>query len=176
MAINNKGVKSMKKILIVAIAFMLTGCGLQNQINDLKNRANLDESQINSIAKRIQTLEYTVDSTKAQLLLLANNDKADQVAISTLQAQYATALSQLATLNGYTNIVGIKDPCGAQGTYNEIYLKISDGRYLGSYSQSSNGMNTRFIVLTDGDYTTMDGTSCKFTVSKSGTVISNEHN
>ena len=166
----------MKKMLLLATTFFMCGCGLQNQINDLKNRANLDESQINAIAKRIQVLEYTVDSTKNQLIALSNANNVTQNTISTLQTQLSTALVQLATLNGYTNVVSVKDPCGAQGTYNELFLKLSNGQYLTTFSQKDNQLATRFAFLTDGNYITNDQTSCNFTVSGNGTVISNEHN
>ena len=79
-------------------------------------------------------------------------------------------------LQGYQNIVAIYDPCGQQGLYNEVFLKLSSGHYLASFSDNTSGTNTRFVVLTDGSFATTDGTHCYFTMSNNGTIISNEHN
>lgn len=72
--------------------------------------------------------------------------------------------------------VGILDPCGATpGYFNEVFLKLANGQYVASFSDNANGKNTRLALLTDGNFVTTDGTSCYFTVSGAGTVISNEH-
>lgn len=282
----------MKKLITVCMLFMslsLSGCGLQNQINDLKRRTDGTEREIDDLKNRVTALESRLNTAENQLVILGDSlssqgadingqiaaivaqvaaldasdanlqsqitainsqisavqadlsvldgrltaeesstsslnlsvgalqsDLADvqalanfivsagttayydiQAQISALQDEVDAAnemnvtvnsnlvslqneindvLVELAVLQGYTNIVAIIDPCGAQGTYNEVFLKLSNGKFLSSFSENDNGKNTRFAILTDGSFKTTDGTNCYFTVSGGGTIISNEHN
>lgn len=118
---------------------------------------------------QVQDLQTQVDALNASVTAL-------QGSLSTLQTQSNATLIQLATIQNYVNIVDVYDPCGTQGSWNEVFLHTSDGRYIASFSDNSNGQNTRFTVLQDGSYVTTDGTHCYFTVSGGGTVISGEHN
>lgn len=208
----------MKKLLVIGM-LLLTGCGLQNQVNELKNNTNTDSDRIDSIEKRVTILEEQMLAAKASLFALAveqqNTQSQLNIDIATLQSlgastdaqvvalqaelqaaitansslvtnlqfqidlqqtQINSSLIQIAQLQGYNNIVGMKDPCGPQGAYNEVFLQLSSGQYLASFSQNGSALTTRLVVLTDGTYMTTDGTSCQFTVSDGGTVISNEHN
>lgn len=127
-------------------------------------------SEYNQIKSAIAALQAQMSVVDASLVGVTDN-------VTTLQNASNATLTQLATLQGYKSIVGIHDPCGPQGAYNEVFLKLSDGTYLASFSDNDNGKNTRFAVLEDGDnLRTTDGTNCYFTVSDHGTVISNEHN
>lgn len=73
--------------------------------------------------------------------------------------------------NGVDAIVQIIDPCGdAPGIYDEVILKLATGVLLASFSDNANGNNTRFSVLTPGNYTTTDGSNCHFTVNTNGTI------
>ncbi len=201
----------MKYLMVLLLS--LTGCGLQRQVNDLKNRSQTNESNIVDLQNRVAILEAQTAATSIQLsgvletivgidatiaaLQVDLGNAATQAEVDAIQAQidalaldaidndsYASTLNQqitnntvaIAILQGYNNIVAIKDPCGAQGAYNEVFLKLSNGRYLSSFSQTANGLNTRFVLLEDGSPVTTDGTNCHFTVSNGGTVISNEHN
>lgn len=71
--------------------------------------------------------------------------------------------------------VGIVDPCGdASGIYDEVFLKLQNGTLLASFSDNSNGKNTRFSVLTPGSYITTDGSNCFFTVDGNNNIV-NQH-
>lgn len=133
------------------------------QLQQLLNQSNGNTQNL------VNNLQTNVNSINSALNSVQSN-------ITTLQSSLNTALVQLAVLQGYNNIVSIKDPCGKQGVYDEVFLKLSSGQYLASFSENTNGLNTRFSVLQDGNLRTTDGTMCYFTVSNSGTVISNEHN
>lgn len=126
-------------------------------------------TQFANIDVGITNLETAMQDVNTAVSSLESN-------VTVLQAQVSSSLVSIATLQGYNNIVSIKDPCGAQGAYNEVLLKLSNGKYLASFSETANGLNTRFVLLTDGNFRTTDGSGCYFTVSGSGTVISNEHN
>lgn len=207
----------MKKIILLIILICTSGCGLQNQINDLKNRAGTDEGAINDLRNQIGVLEAQTSATVTLLNSVLASTFVLQSQVSTIETQLASAATQteinnlqsqintlnsilnsvendpvngipalqsklntntiaIAVLQGYKNIVDFKDPCGAQGSYNEIFLHLSDGGYVASFSDNQSGTNTRFTRLTDGNFVTTDGTHCYFTVSHNGTVISNEHN
>jgi hypothetical protein len=63
-------------------------------------------------------------------------------------------------------VTEIIDPCGQQhpNGYDEVILKLGNGKYLASFSDNANGLNTRFGVLPAGTYRTTDGTNCTFTL------------
>lgn len=207
----------MKKLILLLILISVSGCGLQNQVNDLKDRIGNDEGQINDLRNQISVLEAQSSATVTLLNGVLANVSMLQTTVTALQTQVAAAATQteadslqtqidtlnnildnvqnnpvngitaletkldtntiaIATLMGYKNIVDFKDPCGPQGSYNEIFLQLSDGSYVASFSDNASGSNTRFAKLTDGNFVTTDGTHCYFTVSGNGTIISNEHN
>lgn len=151
--------------------------------SDLNAQGVLLASNQAAIDSLTLSLSNVADSSSAQyaaivsqLTSMLNVQTNVQADVLVLQNQYALTLMQLATLQGYKSIVSLKDPCGAQGSYNEIFLQLSDGTYIASFSDNASGTNTRFTVLTDGNFVTTDGTHCHFSVSGNGTIIINEHN
>lgn len=147
-------------LLDISVGNLQTDLASTNSL--VANYASLGTAAYNQIQSQIASLQSSSVSVNTN--------------VTVLQASVNSALVQIATLQGYQNIVSIKDPCGAQGSYNEVFLKLSTGKYLASFSDNANGLNTRFSVLTDGNFVTTDGSHCYFTVSSGGTVISNEHN
>lgn len=76
-----------------------------------------------------------------------------------------------AATSAYT-ISSIADPCGdAPGIIDEVLLILANGQVLVSFSDNTNGKNTRFSILPPGRYTTTDGSNCTFTISAGGQVI-----
>lgn len=72
--------------------------------------------------------------------------------------------------------VGLLDPCGdAPGRYDEIFLKLSNGTILASFSDNVSGLNTRFSVLSPGTYQTTDGDNCIFTINALGQFTYQNH-
>lgn len=146
---------------------------LQTQIDELKRQVSMLNTQMAANSSQMGSLAALVASNNT---LTQSQIASIQSTISSLQASSNTTTVQIATLQGYKNIVAIKDPCGAQGGWNEVFLQLADGHYLASFSANMSGDYTRLVQLIDGTYTTTDGTNCSFTVSGGGTVISNEHN
>jgi hypothetical protein len=63
------------------------------------------------------------------------------------------------------------DPCGdTVGIIDEVLLVMPDNKILGSFSDTVEGRNTRFVLIPDGTYMTTDGSSCVFTV-REGKVL-----
>lgn len=72
--------------------------------------------------------------------------------------------------------VAIYDPCGnTSGIYDEVFLKLANGKYIAVFSDKANGENTRLSLLEDGNYVTTEGSRCYFSVKDNGTTIFNEH-
>lgn len=195
----------MNKVLMCLTAVLaLSSCGLQNQVDELKNKANqadanyADSSQrelalqqrISAIELKIKSLQLNIFDVRQVLStisseLAASNTTLEQQSqqlqaqVAMLQFQQATALIQLAALQGAVSaadVIGTYNPCGVQSPLDEVFLKLSNGRYLASFSDTASGLNTRFVILPDGNFSTTDGFKCKFSVSGNGTVISNAHN
>lgn len=58
-------------------------------------------------------------------------------------------------------VVDSVNPCGQQGTYDEVLLKLQNGEYLAHYAHG----NKQFLtIIGDGNYVTTDGTSCNFSI------------
>lgn len=68
------------------------------------------------------------------------------------------------------SIVDIVDPCGDGAGFDEVLLKLADGRYVASLSENKNGKNTRLSVLTEGSYETTDDTGCHFAIDAFGDI------
>lgn len=67
--------------------------------------------------------------------------------------------------------VGLIDPCGDNPTKtDEVLLQLASGELLVSFSDNSSGKNTRFAILSPGNYQTTDGTSCAFSVDVNNDV------
>lgn len=68
-------------------------------------------------------------------------------------------------------VTQVIDPCGdASGIYDEVILKMANGTLIGSFSDNSEGRNTRLSLLTPGSYVTTDGSNCHFSVSVNGSI------
>jgi hypothetical protein len=65
---------------------------------------------------------------------------------------------------GPYSIREVINPCGAVGAHDEVILRLENGQILGHYSQ---GQKQFFVLLTQGNYETTDGTKCKFSVDSS---------
>lgn len=188
----------MKKVALIIISSLLVGCGLQSQINELKDRSGKTEAEIIEINKRIATLSSEVsnnikllDTLSANVLVLTNTlhlvwdkestDYANLLqqinntssTITTLQTTVTIQTSNIVTLQTNENITAFHDFCGTTpNVFNEVGMITSSGKIV-VYFES--GGSRYLSILSDGNYGTTDGTNCFFTVSNNGTVITNEH-
>lgn len=145
-----------------------TACDDGRDSNDiaLSNRLTAMENTLTSLKSQVALLELLINSTEGDVTTL-------QTLSTTLQDQVDDLLIDMATVQGYNNIVSIVDPCGNHPTkIDEVFLKLSTGRIVSSFSDTAAGLNTRFSLLTDGSFSTTDGTGCSFTVSGGGTSVS----
>lgn len=63
------------------------------------------------------------------------------------------------------SVVAIHDPCGPQGSFDEVILELGNGTFLAHYSHGSKQF---LVVISNGSYVTTDGTSCHFSVDNTG--------
>lgn len=73
---------------------------------------------------------------------------------------------QDAPTNPY-DIVAIIDPCGDNGAFDEVLLKMNNGMILAHYSDGTKQFMT---LIGPGSYSTTDGHACNFAISNSGVV------
>lgn len=107
-----------------------------------------------TLQTEIDALTATLSALQTQLNTLSSQQVVSQTTINGM-------LVNIATLQGYNSIVSIIDPCGdAAGIWDEVFLQLSDGTLLASFSDNAAGQNTRFSVLTNGNYVTTDGSNC----------------
>lgn len=142
---------------------------LESQIAQLTNNLNLLSSQVDTnninVQNSINQLNVSINNLQSYL----NNTNTQ---LSNQQTQINSMLVSIAQLQGYTNIVSIKDVCGdAPGKIDEVMLVLSNGKILSSFSDNSNGQNTRFALLSPGNFVTTDGSNCKFTVNNAGQIV-----
>lgn len=66
--------------------------------------------------------------------------------------------------------VALHDPCGQETQFDEVLLETRDGQFL-AYLAGSSTTNSRLVLLDEGiNYTTTDGTNCKFKI-ENGVLI-----
>lgn len=188
----------MKIIIALFSIVILSGCGLQNQINQLKDQQTRTNGSISDLEKRVKVLEDTANSNirmineNASLLstlqlfynYLSSQEGADAASlqaqitslnntIANLQTVVTTQVLSIATLQLNENITSFRDFCGTKaGSYNEVGMVTSSGKIVVYFE---NGGNRFLSVLKDGNYKTSDGTNCYFSVTNGGTLITNEH-
>lgn len=63
------------------------------------------------------------------------------------------------------DVIEYIDPCGPQGSYDEVLLRLHNGTVLALFTSNMNGDYPRLALIPDGTFTTSDGTSCTFTLS-----------
>jgi len=161
----------------ILVCLLLCGCGLQNQIDDLKTRSNKNEQSIDEINKRVASLTNSINNNINLIEFLSNQETNDVASIlsqiSSIQTSVVVQTTTLATLQTNENITAFHDFCGNKpGVYNEVGMITSTGKIVVYFEAGSN----RYLsILSDGDYITSDGTACYFSVTEGGTKIVNEH-
>lgn len=74
---------------------------------------------------------------------------------------------------GQDSIAELIDPCGDEVGYDEVLIRLTDGRLLAYFESGGN----RFLsVLPPGSYRTTDSSSCAFTVDSLGNVTDENGN
>lgn len=124
-------------------------------------QANVDDLEVidaqfqlllNSLTTRIDALEAAED-VNAGLLAALRLD--------------VTALQDVAD----TQITELVDPCGDGSGWDEVLLRLGDGRLVAYFESAQNANANRFLtVLSAGSYQTTDAQHCHFSVSASNVL------
>lgn len=68
-------------------------------------------------------------------------------------------------------IAEVIDPCGNTSAFHEVFLRLTDGVVIASFSDNTNGSWTRLSELLDGyNLMTTDHTGCTFDLTTTGTT------
>ena len=180
-----------KKVEKYAIENNFDDSKINEKIADLATRVYSLELKVESSIVTIESLEQslldTQDFLDAQIAALEEVDADHQAEIQSLitqgtnaynalmdditeaQADVNNALSQLAVLNGYDNVVAFIDPCPTVPTtgYREVLMKTSSGKLV-AYFES--GSQRHLSPLVNGVFRSTDSRACNFTV-QNGNVI-----
>lgn len=160
-------------------ALQASVAGLTAQLASLQGSQGTQDSSIAS-------LQATITALNAQIVVLQSGQGGQGTSITSLltsvanltavnnnqntlltsqQTQINNAVASIAVLEGYNNIVSIKDVCGDKaGVYDEVFLVLSTGEMLSSFSDNVSGLNTRFSKLTPGSFVSTDNSFCYFSV------------
>lgn len=145
---------------------------IKYQVYNAENSIVVNSILASSLQTSITLLQQYDSSNVTQITALQNSitainitNNVQNTTLINLQTTNINILTQLAVLQGYNNIVAILDPCGDKpGVFDEVFVQLADGRILSSFSDNAAGNNTRFSVLTPGNFITTDNSSCKFSV------------
>lgn len=137
---------------------------LQSALNAVTTDVVNNRSLIAVLQNELDNLSLDVDSIDFSIILI-------NLAIGNLQTQSNNNSTMVATLQGYNNITELVDPCGDGVGYDEVLLRLSDGKLLASLSTSNNSTTTRLSEVPPSDSTTYqvtDGTACNFKIPATG--------
>lgn len=164
---------------VLITALQNSNLNLVNQLSTLEGSQGTQDASIASLQAAItannaqiaalQSGQVTQDTAITNLeTFVANLDAVNNnqnILLATQQTQINDSLVSIANLEGYSNITSIKDPCGDKANvYDEVFLVLSTGEILTSFSDQANGKNTRFAKLVPGSFITTDNSNCYFTV------------
>lgn len=151
--------------------------GLQAQYNVLQSTVHaqqaalavLEQALIDAQAANsssIAGLQAQIDALNVVQQSTVSAVQAVQDSLNLLQVQSNSMLTQLATLQGYTHIYAVVDPCGDGPGFDEVLLRTSAG-WL-AYFES--GATRHLALLPAGAYQTTDGQHCHFSISAAGAL------
>jgi hypothetical protein len=130
-------------------------------------------------------LSLDIDDTNIQSVTICNGNDGAQGATGQAGTNGTNGSNGSNGTNGTNGLnapptpftpVGLINPCGdANGIYDEIFLKLSNGTLLASFSDNTAGNNTRFSVLVPGTYSTTDNDHCIFTVDSNNNIVNENH-
>lgn len=154
------------KFTCLLIAVGLVGCGYNNAYKDIHDlQAAQDDT-----AARLAALEMEQMRLESEFQLAEARFQEFGGDVEELELQLQLTMVQLAALSGETRVVGLLDPCGdATGQFDEVLLKLSDGRVMAYFEDGGK----RFLsVLSVGTlYETTDSQRCRFKVSGTGALL-----
>lgn len=118
-----------------------------------------------------KTTEYVNGSSCSVTPVLASQEYPNGGAVIVCGQQMVVVENGDTGPTGANSVLEVIDPCGnTSNIYDEVILRLSTGQLLASFSDNSNGKNTRFVILTQGNYVTTDGSNCHFSVDANGNL------
>lgn len=155
-------IKFLNAELLLVLLLVLTGC-MEAKIEKLEGPAGRDgkDGQSCTVSQAVNGAVILCPDGTSVMVLNGLNGINGVNGIDGLPAP----------ASNYT-IVGVIDPCGKQGQFDEILLRLANGQLVAHYASGNNQFLT---TIGPNNYITTDGTSCRFTVNNNLEVV-NEHN
>lgn len=167
----------MKTIAIITLGLLLVSCGkktvhknfyVENPYDNTEN-----DSRLNDIEQRLDTLESSVAANISAMNDLGEELEQSQsdftAVMDNLQEQIDEQVTQIAVLNGYNNIVEYLNPCNDGVGYDELLLRMSNGKVVAYFESGNNRFLSELIPNTF--YQTTDSQHCVFRVDINGNLI-----
>lgn len=155
---------------------------LESQINNNVNFANALQLEINNLSSHIinisselLNLQSQIDVNTNEILDLQSelnslnaNQTLLQNQINSVQANVTTLMIQILNVTNSTNVTSIVDPCGNGPGFDEVLLKMSDGKYVAYFQHGNNRMLT--VLQNNSSYQTTDEQICNFSLNSNGVI------
>lgn len=155
------------------------------EVDELSEEVDQIKLQIEALENQNSTLLFEV-SVLENIISIVDTENTTSITqlstqLTTIENEIAQNVTQIAILNGFQHIDSLVDPCGnAPTVFDEVFIKVyrpstNSFTLVASFSENSNGKNTRFSVLpVGGPYVTTDGDNCQFSVAQDGHTIINQ--
>lgn len=152
----------MKNVIFTLVAFFsLIGCAPQDGLNGMSG-----EDGYSSLLWPTRYEEgLGLCSSGSGVEIQTGLDKNRNFILDYQEVNYVTVVCDGVSEENQPIPLGISafiDPCGPEGSFDEVIMQMTDGTLLTHYSHGGKQFLT---VLTDGNYQTTDGTKCNFSVS-----------
>lgn len=128
----------------------------QNSIIALQEELEQADSEL------AETLQVLIDTGTAAYNSLSSS-------IDSIQSQLNGQVAQIAVLNGYNNIAEYLNPCGDGPGYDEVLIRMSNGKVVAYFESGNNRFLSELVPNTL--YSTTDSQHCHFKVDIAGNLV-----
>lgn len=147
----------MKILAIILLSSTLISCGKKKTVV-----VNYDDASLKSdMQSRLNDMQAMIDASSQDVSDL-------NVELSKLEQEMQALDARLLEIEKNVQVLEIIDPCGdAPNIVDEVIFKVAqlgEIKYFASFSDNSNGKNTRLSLIDSGAYITTDGSNCKFSI------------
>jgi len=157
--------------IFIAAAIFQSGCAVVDSIQSACKGSDLQGGCDFLFGYKDRQQDENIESNEDLLFamsrelnkLIKSGHEAQQLQINALQTQ----LTQLASQQ---NPVEIIDPCGdLAGQYDEVLIRIDDGRLVAYFESGGNRFLT--VLIPNVAYRTTDAQACNFQIDNSNQVV-----
>ncbi|MBK23326.1 MAG: hypothetical protein CME70_04910 [Halobacteriovorax sp.] len=149
-------------LILLAVIFLpfFVGCD-SDEIAALQSRLDVAESRIASGGRDGDSCD--VMEVEDEGALVTCGEKSVMIYNGSDGMDGADGIDGIDGRDGTSSVVEVIDPCGDQGRFDEVLLRLEDGSILAHFSSG----NRQFLTfIGPGNYRTTDGLACNFTIDE----------